>query len=106
FGSLFQHQLAGIANPSTAGVLGILVGKWGEVLMNVGLLVAILSSWLSWTMIVAEIPYSAAKNGTFPEIFTIENADRSPKVSLYITSALMQVAMLLVYFSTNAWNTM
>ncbi|ASD30819.1 amino acid permease [Chlamydia abortus] len=106
FGSLFQHQLAGIANPSTAGVLDILVGKWGEILMNVGLLIAVLSSWLSWTMIVAEIPYSAAKNGTFPEIFAIENAHRSPKVSLYVTSALMQIAMLLVYFSTDAWNTM
>lgn len=106
FGSLFQYQLAGIPNPSTAGVLGMLVGRWGEILMNVGLLIAILSSWLSWTIIVAEIPYTAAKNGTFPEIFAIENAQHSPKLSLYITSALMQITMLFVYFSTNAWNTM
>ncbi|EPP37563.1 Arginine/agmatine antiporter [Chlamydia avium] len=106
FGSLPQYQLSRIPNPSTAGILNILVGKWGEVLMNVGLLIAILSSWLSWTMIVAEIPYSAAKNGTFPEVFSIENAYHSPKVSLYITSALMQIVMLLVYFSSNAWNTM
>ncbi|AHK63363.1 amino acid permease [Chlamydia avium] len=106
FGSLPQYQLSRIPNPSTAGILNILVGKWGEVLMNVGLLIAILSSWLSWTMIVAEIPYSAAKNGTFPEVFAIENAYHSPKVSLYITSALMQIVMLLVYFSSNAWNTM
>ncbi|AAF73708.1 arginine/ornithine antiporter protein [Chlamydia pneumoniae TW-183] len=106
FGSLFQHQLANIPNPSTAGVLDILVGKWGEVLMNVGLIIAVLSSWLSWTIIVAEIPFSAAKNGTFPEIFTIENKEKSPSVSLYITSSVMQLAMLLVYFSSNAWNTM
>ncbi|ANG65810.1 amino acid permease [Chlamydia gallinacea] len=106
FGSLSQYQLSRIPNPSTAGILHILVGKWGEVLMNIGLLIAILSSWLSWTMIVAEIPYSAAKNGTFPEVFALENAYHSPKVSLYVTSALMQIVMLLVYFSADAWNTM
>lgn len=106
FGSLFQYQLARIPNPSTAGILSMLSGRWGEIMMNVGLLIAVLSSWLSWTMVVAEIPYSAAKNGTFPHIFSIENKNHSPKVSLYITSVLMQITMLLVYFSTNAWNTM
>ncbi|ANH78823.1 amino acid permease [Candidatus Chlamydia sanziniae] len=106
FGSMFQYQLNTIPNPSTAGVLQSLVGNWGSVLMNVGLLIAVLSSWLSWTIIVAEIPYFAAKNGTFPEIFTMENAAQSPSASLYITSTLMQLVMFLVYFSSNAWNTM
>ena len=53
FGSLYQYQLAKIADPSTAGVLKILVGKWGEVLMNTGLLIAVLTSWLSWTILAA-----------------------------------------------------
>lgn len=106
FGTLYQYQLKTIPNPSTAGVLQILVGNWGEILMNLGLIIAVLSSWLSWTMIVAEIPYSMAKNKTFPEAFTIENSVRSPKVSLYITSAIMQLTLFLVYFSSNAWNTM
>lgn len=106
FGSLSQYQLSRIPNPSTAGILNILVGKWGEVLMNIGLLIAILSSWLSWTIIVAEIPYSAAKNGTFPEAFALENSHHSPKVSLAVTSAIMQVVMILVYFSSDAWKTM
>lgn len=106
FGSLSQYQLAKIADPSTAGVLKFLVGKWGEVLMNTGLLIAVLTSWLSWTILTAEIPYAAAKNGTFPECFAIENAKHSPAFSLFITSGLMQITMLLVYFSSNAWHTM
>lgn len=106
FGSLFQYQLAKIADPSTAGVLKILVGKWGEVLMNTGLLIAVLTSWLSWTILAAEIPYAAAKNGTFPTCFAQENAKHSPSFSLFITSGLMQITMLLVYFSSNAWHTM
>ncbi|WP_201457087.1 amino acid permease [Chlamydia sp. 17-3921] len=106
FGSLPQYQLKAIPNPSTAGILQILVGNWGEILMNIGLLIAILSSWLSWTMIITEIPYSMAKNGTFPEAFAIENSVKSPSVSLYTTSALMQLTLFLVYFSSDAWNTM
>jgi arginine:ornithine antiporter/lysine permease len=47
-----------------------------------------------------------AENGTFPKIFSRENSKGSPSVSLWITSLLMQLAMLLVYFSNNAWNTM
>ncbi|MBR5130731.1 MAG: amino acid permease [Alphaproteobacteria bacterium] len=106
FGYMSQHELAGIANPSTAGVLQDIIGPWGAWLMNIGLLIAILASWLSWTMIVAEIPYAMAENGTFPKLFVKENENEAPSNSLWITSSLMQAAMLLVYFSNNAWNTM
>ncbi|MBO5255055.1 MAG: amino acid permease [Opitutales bacterium] len=106
FGFMHQSELSAVANPSTAGILQKAVGNWGSVLMNVGLIIAILASWLAWTMITAEIPYAAAKDGTFPKIFSRENSNGSPSVSLWITSILMQLAMLMVYFSNNAWNTM
>ncbi len=106
FGFLTQAEIAAVANPSTAGVLEKVVGPWGAWLMNIGLLVAVLSSWLAWTMITAEIPAAAAENGTFPKQFARQNKNGSPSVSLWVTSALMQLAILLVYFSNNAWNTM
>jgi len=106
FGFMTRTQLAGIANPSTAGVLEAVVGHWGSWFMNIGMIVAILASWLSWTMIVAEMPYAMAQNGTFPKIFARENQAGSPETSLWVTSALMQAAMILVYFANNAWNTM
>lgn len=106
FGFLTQAELAAIPNPSTAGVLEKVVGPWGAWVMNIGLLLAVLSSWLAWTMIAAEIPQAAAQNGTFPRQFARENKNGAPAVSLWVTSALMQVAIFLVYFSNNAWNTM
>ena len=106
FGFLSQEELATIANPSTAGVLEKVVGPWGAWMMNIGLLLAVLSSWLAWTMICAEIPAAAAENGTFPKQFARQNKNGAPSVSLWVTSALMQVAILLVYFASNAWNTM
>lgn len=106
FGYMTQEQLAAVANPSTAGVLEQIVGRWGAWLMNIGLLVSVLTSWLAWTMVTAEIPQAAAQDGTFPKAFTKENANGSPSVSLIVTSCAMQLFLLLVYFSNNAWNTM
>ncbi len=106
YGFMSQAELAAVPNPSTAGVLEAVVGKWGSWLMNIGLLIAVLASWLAWTMITAEIPFAAAQNGTFPKVFAAENEHKSPSVSLWVTSSLMQLAILMVYFSNNAWNTM
>ncbi len=106
FGFLTQEEIAAVANPSTAGVLEKVVGPWGAWVMNIGLLIAVLSSWLAWTMIAAEIPAAAAENGTFPKQFAIQNKNGSPSVSLWVTSIIMQLAILMVYFSNNAWNTM
>ena len=106
FGYMSQAELATIPNPSTAGILEKIVGPWGAWLMNIGLLVSVLTSWLAWTMVTAQIPQAAAQNGTFPKLFATENEYQVPSVSLWITSSFMQVFILLVYFSSNAWNTM
>ncbi|MBR1915616.1 MAG: amino acid permease [Alphaproteobacteria bacterium] len=106
FGYMSQTELANIANPSTAGILEKIMGKSGAYIMNIGLLVSVLTSWLAWTMVTAQIPQAAAENGTFPKAFAKENEHHAPSVSLYITSLMMQLFMLLVYFSNNAWNTM
>ena len=106
FGVMSQEELSKIANPSTAGILEALVGKWGSWLMNIGVLISVLTSWLAWTMITAQIPQAAAQNGTFPKEFARQNDKDAPVVSLWVTSTIMQLFMLLVYFSSNAWNTM
>ena len=106
YGLMPQQELSKLANPSTVAVLEPLIGKWGAYIMNSGLLISVLTSWLAWTMVTAQIPQAAAENGTFPEEFAKENAAKAPTVSLYVTSALMQLFMLMVYFSGNAWNTM
>ena len=106
FGYMSQGELSDIANPSTAGILEKAVGYWGAWLMNIGLVISVLSSWLAWTMVTAQIPQAAAIDGTFPKAFAKENKNQAPLVSLIVTSVAMQLFLLLVYFSNNAWNTM
>ena len=106
FGRMDQHQLAELSNPSTAPLLASVVGNWGGWIMNLGVIIALLTSWLAFTIMIAQIPYAAALDGTFPKVFRRENRNETPNISLITTSILMQCAMVLVYFAHNAWNTM
>lgn len=106
FGVLSQHTLSQIPNPSTAGVMYHFTGLWGEWLINIGVLISILTSWLAWTMICAEIPQVAAENDTFPKIFATKNQQGAASTSLWVSSGLMQCILLLVYFSNDAWLTL
>lgn len=107
FGAMPQAALSKIANPSTSGVLEHVVGAhWGSWLMNAGLIISVLAGWLAWTMLCAEIPMVAGEKGAFPKAFARTNNNGAATVSLWVSSGLMQAAMLLVYFSNNAWNTM
>ncbi|WOE30568.1 MULTISPECIES: basic amino acid/polyamine antiporter [unclassified Acinetobacter] len=106
FGAMTQAALSQVANPSTAGVLSAVVGEWGNWLMSIGLIISVVVSWLAWTMLCAEIPMVAGKNGAFPKAFAKTNKNHAGSVSLWTSSFVMQAAMLLVYFSNDAWVTM
>jgi arginine:ornithine antiporter/lysine permease len=106
FGVMSQAQLAVIDPPSMAAVLSSIVGKWGEYFINAGVMISILSCWLVWTILVAELPHAGAKDGTYPKAFAATNANGAASVSLWVSTAVMQAMMILVFFSDNAWNVM
>lgn len=99
FGVLSGAKLADLPNPSTSAVLAHVVGRWGAVFMNVGLVVAVLGAFLAWVLIAAEVPYVAGKkDGLFPKIFIKENKKGSPAGSILITTASQQLYLVLAYF--------
>jgi arginine:ornithine antiporter/lysine permease len=102
-GILKQTELAGLAVPSMAGVLESLVGKWGAALVSIGLVVSVGGAFLSWTMLCAEIPLTAAKDGTFPRWFGVENAAGSPSNALWITNGLVQVFLVVTLFANSSY---
>src|SRR6185436_19087109 len=77
-GILTQKELAGLPVPSMAKVLESLVGPWGAALVSLGLVISVGGAFLSWTMLCAEIPFVAAKDGSFPKWFGRANAAGSP----------------------------
>lgn len=102
-GIMSQTDLAGLKVPSMAGVFESLVGPWGAALINLGLIVSVGGAYLAWTLLCAEIPYVCGRDGTFPKWFAVENSNGSPANSLWITNGLIQLFLVLSYFSQSAY---
>jgi arginine:ornithine antiporter/lysine permease len=102
-GILTQKELAGLPVPSMAGVLESLVGRWGAAMVAAGLVVAVGGAFLSWTMLTAEIPLAAAKDGTFPRWFARENAAGSPVNALWISNGLVQLFLIVALLKSSSY---
>jgi arginine:ornithine antiporter/lysine permease len=102
-GILSQPELAELKVPSMAGVFESLVGPWGAALINLGLIISVGGAYLAWTLLCAEIPYVCGRDGTFPKWFAVENSKGSPVNSLWVTNGLIQVFLILSYFSQSAY---
>lgn len=106
YGSFSQGELAKMSNPSVAQIMLVKVGEWGSVIINIGVLISVLSSWLAWMVMLGEIPYAAAKSQTFPKAFLKQNKKGANSTALLWTTIVIQVTLILSYFAGNAWDTM
>jgi arginine:ornithine antiporter/lysine permease len=102
-GALTQAELGDLKVPSMAGVFESLVGPWGAALINIGLMISVGGAFLAWTLLCAEIPYTCGKDGTFPTWFARENENGSPANSLWTSNILIQLFLVLSFFSQSAY---
>lgn len=104
YGILDREQLGGLRQPSLAGVLEYAVGsRWGAIFISVGLIISILGAYLSWTLLAAEVLFSAAESKTMPLFLTRENKQNVPIAGLWLTNILVQVLLILTLFTTYAF---
>lgn len=103
YGVMAQPQLATLKNPSVAGVLDHIVGPWGAGLINLALVVSVFGAFLSWTMLAAEIPFVASRDGTMPRFFGHANPQGSPTSSLWITNGLVQLFLIITLFANSTY---
>jgi arginine:ornithine antiporter / lysine permease len=102
YGALARSELAELRQPSMAGVLEAVVGRWGTVFICVGLIISVLGAFLSWTMLAAEVIWSASKTENMPSLFARENANGVPAAALWLTNAMVQIFLLATLFSADA----
>jgi arginine:ornithine antiporter/lysine permease len=95
--------LAGLKNPSMAGVLEHVVGHWGAVLISIGLVVSLAGALLSWTLLCAEILFAGARDHTMPNFLKKENANKVPVNALWLSNGLIQVFLIVTLFSSSTY---
>lgn len=103
YGVMLRPDLAGLRNPSMAGVLRAVVGPWGAVFVSVGLIVSVLGAYLSWSLLAAEVLFSAARMETMPAFLAAENRNKVPFAALWLTNLLVQFFLILTLFAEQAF---
>jgi arginine:ornithine antiporter/lysine permease len=98
-GVMGQADLAGLKNPSMAGVLEKAIGPWGAKLISIGLLVSVGGALLAWILLAAETLFTPAREKLMPRALARENANASPSAALWVTNGLTQVFLLLTLWS-------
>jgi len=102
YGVMPQSALKEVQQPSVAGVLGHVVGPWGVVFIGVGLIVSVLGAYLAWSLIAAEVIWSAARTKDMPAIISRENKHGVPAAALWLTNTGTQVFLISTLFSADA----
>ncbi|BBO35093.1 basic amino acid/polyamine antiporter [Lacipirellula parvula] len=102
YGALARPDLAGMRQPSMAGVLEAVVGPWGALFISIGLIISVLGAFLSWTLLAAEVLWTAAKTKDMPTFFARENRNGAPAAALWLTNAMVQVFLIATLFSADA----
>lgn len=106
YAALPQAEIAGMRQPSMASVLEAVVGPWGAVFVSAGLIVSVLGAYLAWSLICAEVLFTAAKTDDMPKIFATENAAKVPAAALWLTNIIVQLFVISTYFSQDAFGLM
>ena len=104
YGILPQSELADLRQPSMAGVLRAAMGAWGAWFVSVGLMISVLGAYLAWTLMAAEVLFVAAKDRDMPTFLARSDRNDVPRSALLMTTILVQVMLVVVLFSENAFN--
>jgi arginine:ornithine antiporter/lysine permease len=94
YGLMAQAELAGVADPSMAGLLEHEVGSWGAAFISIGLVVSLLGALIAWVMLCVEILRLPAIEHVMPKALARENKHGAPATALWLTNLCVQALLL------------
>ena len=100
FGIVPSERLGDSTAPFSTAVNDIFGGSWAGYVMAALVVVSGFGALNGWTMICAEMPLAAAKDGLFPERFGRLSSRGVPVFGIVASTALASLAMVLSYAGT------
>ncbi|MEO5878033.1 MAG: amino acid permease [Streptosporangiaceae bacterium] len=106
FGTVPSGQLANSAAPFADAINNMFGGSiWGGV-MAACAIVSGIGALNGWTMLVAEMPLAAARDGMFPRVFAKVSSRGAPMTGIIVGTALTSLMLIYAYIgSENGFNT-
>jgi arginine:ornithine antiporter/lysine permease len=106
FGLMKQAEIAGLDDPSMAGLMKQQVGDWGATFISIGLIVSLLGALIAWVMLCAEIMQVPALDHVMPEFLAKENANGAPAGALWLTNGCIQAMLIWTLFNDSTYTTL
>ena len=94
YGLMSQAKIAGLDDPSMAGLMRHEVGAWGTGFISAGLAISLLGALLSWVLLCVEILRMPAREGVLPRQLGAENRYGAPSIALWLTNGCVQLMLL------------
>jgi arginine:ornithine antiporter / lysine permease len=104
YGVLTRPELGALRQPSMAGALAAVVGPWGAKFVSAGLILSVLGAYLAWSLLAAEVAFSAARSDLMPAFLKHENQNQVPSTALWLTNSIVQVFLILTLFAQYAFD--
>jgi APA family basic amino acid/polyamine antiporter len=101
FGILPNTQLQSASAPFSDAVNAMFGGTWAGNVMAVAVIISGFGALTGWTMICAEMPLAAAKDGVFPEQFKRLSRTGVPVFGVIASTVLASVAMAINYLGSD-----
>ena len=101
FGILPSDRLADSTEPFSATVNAMFGGTWAGDVMAVLVIISGIGALNGWTMICAEMPLAAAKDGIFPERFKRVSKAGVPAFGIIASTGLSSIAMIVNYLGSS-----
>src|SRR5262252_6104520 len=101
FGIVPSSQLAKSNAPFSTALNTMFGGTWAGYVMAVVVIISGFGALNGWTMICAEMPLAAAKDGLFPDRFKRLSKNGVPAFGIIAATVLASVAMIVNYLGAN-----
>jgi APA family basic amino acid/polyamine antiporter len=99
FGTVPHAELVGSTAPFTDSASAIFGGSWAGNTVGAAAVVSGFGALVGWTLIVAEMPQAAARDGVFPTLFLRESRRGVPAFGIVASTVLASVLTVVSYTS-------
>jgi basic amino acid/polyamine antiporter, APA family len=100
FGIVPTGKLANASAPFSVAMNTMFGGTWTGHVMAIAVIVSGLGALNGWTMICAEMPLAAARDGIFPERFKVMSRNEVPAFGVIASTVLASIAMIINYLGS------
>jgi basic amino acid/polyamine antiporter, APA family len=101
FGIVPNQDLQNSTVPFSTAINHMFGGTFWGYVMAVVVIISGIGALNGWTLVAAEMPRAAAKDGVFPRRFERLNGRGSPAFGVVASTALASIAMLINYLGSN-----